>query len=937
MESGRRAAFLEESCAGDDSLRREVESLIRHHESAGSFLETPVLEMLPDRTGMPAGERVSHYQIEEKLGEGGMGAVYKCHDIRLGRHVALKLVKAQFSDRWEREARAVAVLSHPHIATLYDVGRHEGAPYLVFECVSGQTLDKLIPRDGLPLSEALKIAVQVADGLTCAHSAGIVHRDLKPSNLIVDETGQVKVLDFGLAKLAEREIPEGYPPAIMAAQSGVSVIAGTPAYMSPEQAAGKPVDARSDIFSFGSLLYEMVTGHAAFPGDSRPAIVAAVLNQEPEPVPPTVPPELQKTIGKCLQKDPAQRFQQIDDVKRALDHLCEEMQAGTGTKVSTRSLLAVIGVVIVLAVLLIAPNFGGLKRGATVVGPTSLSSAQLTSGEGLDICAAFSPAGNVVAYASDRGGSFEIYVRSLDSSARELKLTSNGNQNLFPTFSPDGQQVAFSAFREPGIYRVSALGGSARRLTDFGAQPSWSPDGKWIVFRSEAVPSHFPYDYYWPAESNLWLVPADGGEPRQITDHNHPKSSGQNFPSWSPDGREIRFVNYLSNECSMWSYRIGDGSLRMLFSAGFLWLGSATFARDGRNLYYVSAVANGDMTIWRRPLNPNTLQPDGEPVLLYRPSVGVPRDLSLAPDGKHLAYSATLSESKLMKLGMSGDSPDGREPESLTHEASFRAASPSISPDGKLLTYAQNFKGQPTKIMLMSFADGRAAPIGSEFLWHGSPQFSQDGRFVFYVCGKFSQSDYERGKNGLSEWRFSRVRLADGAVQNLAPADVTGDASFSPDGAEVAFSEISDSVLHAFKLNFKSGVKTQLTSGPTAIAHPRYSRDGERLAVQVERPRGMSQIGLIPASGGAVRIVKDGGINFVSGFSPDDSKILYAGVVDGVWNIYWVSIHTHEVRRLTDYHHSRTWVRYPDWALKGDKIVYVFNESRGNVYVGELR
>ena len=217
--------------------------------------------------------------------------------------------------------------------------------------------------------------------------------------------------------------------------------------------------------------------------------------------------------------------------------------------------------------------------------------------------------------------------------------------------------MAFSAMRERGIYRVPVLGGSPRRLTDFGAQPVWSPDGKWIVFRSEASASLAPWDFYSPAGSSLWLVPAEGGEPRRITGPDHPKSSGQSFPSWSPDGKEVRFVNDLGNgECSMWSYRIGDGLLRMLFSGGYLRLGSATFARDGRNLYYVSAQYNGDIAIWRQPLDPNTLQPAGAPVVLYQPSVGVPRDLSLAPDGKHLAYSAILSESKLMKLGMSGDS-----------------------------------------------------------------------------------------------------------------------------------------------------------------------------------------------------------------------------------------------------------------------------------------
>jgi Tol biopolymer transport system component len=306
----------------------------------------------------------------------------------------------------------------------------------------------------------------------------------------------------------------------------------------------------------------------------------------------------------------------------------------------------------------------------------------------------------------------------------------------------------------------------------------------------------------------------------------------------------------------------------------------------------------------------------------------VPRDLSLAPDGKHLAYSAILSESKLMKLGMSGDSPDGREPEALTHEVSYRYSNPRISPDGKLLAYTRAAKRQPPRILVMSFADGQAVPIGYESEPQFVPHFSRDGRFVFYWVWKDPQS---------KQW-FRSVRLADGAVQTLAEEPPGASfAVFSPDGTEAAFNDISESGLHTWKLNFKSGVKTQLTFGPSSIAYAQYSRDGAWLAVQVERPHGMTQIGLMPVSGGAVRIVKDGGVNYSWSFSSDDSKILYAGLESDVWNIYWVSIRTHEIRRLTDYHNLRMYVRSPDWALTGDKIVYEFNESKGNVYLAELR
>jgi tRNA A-37 threonylcarbamoyl transferase component Bud32/TolB-like protein len=365
-ESDRRAAYLAENCGGDESLRLEVESLLQHNEDAGRFLAIPALEVLAEKVRLSAGERVSHYEIQEKLGEGGMGVVYQARDTRLGRRAALKFVKVQFGERWEREARAIAALNHPHIATLYDVGQYEGTPYLVMEYVAGRTLGKLIPPHGMRLNEALKIAIQVAGALTCAHSAGIIHRDLKPANLMVDEAGQVKVLDFGLAKLTDKARAEDVIPDV-GSQTGEDTIVGTPAYMSPEQVEGKPADARSDIFSFGSLLYELVTGRPAFKADSKASMMAAVLDREPEPISPELPAELAKVISKCLRKDPERRFQHIDDVKGALEDLLEEVQAGKRTdtaaapKAWRRWWPAMVGAAILLAVLLLPLNVGGLR------------------------------------------------------------------------------------------------------------------------------------------------------------------------------------------------------------------------------------------------------------------------------------------------------------------------------------------------------------------------------------------------------------------------------------------------------------------------------------------------------------------------------------------------------------------------------------------------
>ena len=291
------------------------------------------------------GRTISHYEITEKLGEGGMGVVYKARDSHLKRFVALKVLPPEkVTDperkrRFVQEARSASALNHPNIVTVHDIDQSDGVDFIAMEYVEGKTLDELIGRKGLKLSEALKYAIQIADALARAHAAGIVHRDLKPRNVMVTGDGRAKVLDFGLAKLTETA-PVGPEDSTLTEQPSteLGLIVGTAAYMSPEQAEGKKVDARSDIFSFGSLLYEMLTGRRAFRRDSPALTLAAILNLEPPPLPAEVPGDLNKVIARCLRKDPAHRFQHMDDLKVALEELKEESDSGklAGVQVPAR-------------------------------------------------------------------------------------------------------------------------------------------------------------------------------------------------------------------------------------------------------------------------------------------------------------------------------------------------------------------------------------------------------------------------------------------------------------------------------------------------------------------------------------------------------------------------------------------------------------------------
>ena len=412
LEESQRKAFLEEACSGDDELRREVESLLRFDRHGEQFIEQPAIDVAAkmiaqEKPESLVGQQIGSYQILSLLGAGGMGVVYQARDTRLKRSVAIKVLPAdRVSDperkrRFAQEARAASALNHPNIITIHDIGTEARTDFVVMEHVAGKTLDHHILRKGMPVNEALKLAIQIADALAKAHSAGIVHRDLKPSNVMVTDEGLVKVLDFGLAKLTEVErTDEG--TGTLQSQTEEGMIIGTLSYMSPEQAEGKKVDARSDIFSFGSVLYEMVSGQKAFQGDSKISTLAAIVKQDPKPISqlvPGTPPDLEKIINRCLRKDKERRFQHMSDMKVALQELKEESNSGALPVVAparpARRHWVWAGAALVVVALAVA---AWLFRGTTGKPTTTLEVIPLTTYAGYEWCPSFSPDGNQVVF-----------------------------------------------------------------------------------------------------------------------------------------------------------------------------------------------------------------------------------------------------------------------------------------------------------------------------------------------------------------------------------------------------------------------------------------------------------------------------------------------------------------------------------------------------------
>jgi len=396
------------------------------------------------------GQTLDHYRIESKLGEGGMGVVYKARDTQLDRPVAIKVLPSDKvadparKQRFVQEAKAASALNHPNIVTIYDIRSEGGVDFIVMEYIEGQTLDERIPSKRMRPRQALHYAIQVADALAKAHSAGIVHRDLKPSNIMVTEEGRIKVLDFGLAKLLE-PVDSSADAATLTARplTEEGAVLGTAAYMSPEQAEGRKLDGRSDIFSFGSVLYEMVTGRKPFTGDSRLSVMSKILNEDPKPpgqLALSIPPELEKIILHCLRKDLARRYQHMADLKVALEDVEEE--SASGEQVAVAASRRRWAWAALLPVLLAAGSFAWWWLEQPRAEP--LRAVALTTFPGAELYPSFSPDGNHVAFTwtGPKQDNPDIYVQMIGSGS-PLRLTTDPRSDYNPVWSPDGRWIAF--------------------------------------------------------------------------------------------------------------------------------------------------------------------------------------------------------------------------------------------------------------------------------------------------------------------------------------------------------------------------------------------------------------------------------------------------------------------------------------------------------------
>jgi hypothetical protein len=502
-----RAVYLDQACAGDERLRAEVESLLVADGAADSVIATPpaVGRALGDLWSagtsgsivatLPPGAQLGPYQIIAPLGAGGMGEVYRAGDTKLNRDVALKLLPELFAldpdrlARFTREAQMLAALNHPNIAAIYGLEESSGRQALVLELVDGPTVADLIARGPIPLNEALTIARQITEALEAAHEKGIIHRDLKPANIKIAGNGAVKVLDFGLAKIWEG-VPDAQlsgSPTLTATHDREQMILGTPAYMSPEQARGRALDKRTDIWAFGCVLYELLTRARAFPGETTTDVLAVVVGREPDwsALPPATPASIRRLLRRCLEKDPKRRLRDIGDARVELDDAFASPPAATaipGSWPRARIAAAILGVALAAGAL-------AFILGRVSVTPPAAETVRvhrLTDWTGMEETPAISPDGRTVVYVSYIAGSRQIWVR-LVAGGPPLQLTFDAGDHTFPRWSPDSSAIVY--YMSPAasgvagaVWEMPALGGPARRLIDSIGGADVSHDGKRIAF-----------------------------------------------------------------------------------------------------------------------------------------------------------------------------------------------------------------------------------------------------------------------------------------------------------------------------------------------------------------------------------------------------------------------------------------------------------------------
>lgn len=978
-EPGERAAFLDDACARDESLRKQVEALLAADGKAGSFMESPAMEVEaravaadPGNTEseLGPGDTVSHYRIISSLGSGGMGHVYLAQDTVLSRQVALKLLPQAFTRdrdrlrRFQQEARAASALNHPNIITIYEIGQVDDRHFMATEFIDGTTLrqnffDEGKHRSGKPLRllEVLNIAIQTADALAAAHEAGIVHRDIKPENIMVRRRDRyVKVLDFGLAKLTEDAVdPEA--PTRAQVETSAGVVMGTASYMSPEQARGEQVDARTDIWSLGVVLYELLAGCGPFERSTPSEVIALILEREPPPLARfarEVPPELERIVNKALTKDREERYQTTKDVLIDLRRLRQQLEIkaeverlatpGAGSEVaatrdakqpavgttdettartqaeivrrtsSAEYLLSGIkrhkqGAVAALAISLILLGGIGYLLYRSIVHrqpkPTPFQATKITPliTKGIDAqLPSISPDGKYVAYVAGAAGQQSLWINQVATTSDVEIIPPAEVQYGRPNFSHDGSYVYY-VVREKGdpqgaLYRIPVLGGAPRKLLiNIQSVISLSPDDKRFAFY-RANPKE--------GEDLLMVANADGSGEQRLASRKGDewfefgKGTGQG-PAWSPDGKVIACGAGKGSRgrlpATVIVVQVEDGAQKEFTSQMWSVIGSLAWLRDGSGLI-LSAVE----------------QPNPSQILHLSYPGGEVRQITDAFRGfvgpSLTADSGTIVAVQWDQLTNIWVAPggDASRAKQITSSNKWEGAHGlSWTPDGKIVYFSRATGNADIWIMDRDGSHQKQLTVDAGI--NKEPSVTADGRYIVFVSN--------RTGNLSNIWRMD----ADGGhPKQLTNGTEDLEPYCSPDSKWVVYSNAGTAKTTLWKVSIDGGNPVQLTNNDSSSPVP--SPDGKWIACRYgnEQNDSLDRIAVIPFEGGEPTKLFDlPPVRWTS----DGRALTYVGKRGGVANIWSQSIDGGPARQLTDFKDNLLEIWEYDWSHDGKQLACV--------------